>query len=587
MSLRHLLVISGIFRKNIDDLDILPPPPPSPVGLEKIKAPKEGKKTGKVIPKQLSKTNKTGRETENTKIIKVSEQNKIDERERKNENVRLKKIKEEEEKQRIEQEKNKKELEIRKQRELEERKEIRKQKVFDFFHKLGLVKTEEEKIELKRQRDEYKKQKELDKKIRELREKRKIEKRRTQIEDEKKKRDFEKKRIEQKRVTEEIEKRRLETVRREQERKQKFEKEGQKVIEIKRKVQETPRIEKLKEDNRIKIFDFLHKPGLVKTEQEKKDSKKLVQKEIELKKLESKLISEKKFIEKTQKELDIRQGAIKQRELKLTKDQTKLSKSEEVGKTEKIELEKEKKVINQRWQELRGQEANQKQRERELSKREDKLTVEKEKHKEVIELERNKESELLSKRKEKLMYDTLKKPENNTVFKKIFGKKKETSFDLELREIEKTGSKLKSSITKSEIPDLISLEKKELTNPMEVVKAEEEIERAISGMKKGKQKKPSILSGFFKRKIEPVEEKLEIPEVMPRTYDKIDYVELIEEKMHKVRMALMDFKFNEAKNVYIQIIKMYDNLESKNKSKVYQDISNLYYERKSAEKFAK
>ena len=81
--------------------------------------------------------------------------------------------------------------------------------------------------------------------------------------------------------------------------------------------------------------------------------------------------------------------------------------------------------------------------------------------------------------------------------------------------------------------------------------------------------------------------KIETPEVMPRTYDKIDYVELIEEKIHKARLFLMDFRFDEAKSAYIEIMRMYTELEPKKKSKVYQDIKELYYERKSAEKFAK
>jgi hypothetical protein len=49
----------------------------------------------------------------------------------------------------------------------------------------------------------------------------------------------------------------------------------------------------------------------------------------------------------------------------------------------------------------------------------------------------------------------------------------------------------------------------------------------------------------------------------------------------------MDFKFDEAKRRYIEIMKMYNELEPKKKSKVYHDIKDLYYERKSAEKFVK
>ena len=49
----------------------------------------------------------------------------------------------------------------------------------------------------------------------------------------------------------------------------------------------------------------------------------------------------------------------------------------------------------------------------------------------------------------------------------------------------------------------------------------------------------------------------------------------------------MDFKFEEAKKIYIDIMGSYKELDPKQKAKVYQDIKDLYYERKSAEKFAK
>ena len=62
--------------------------------------------------------------------------------------------------------------------------------------------------------------------------------------------------------------------------------------------------------------------------------------------------------------------------------------------------------------------------------------------------------------------------------------------------------------------------------------------------------------------------------------------ELIEERIHKARLALMDFKFDDAKRVYIEIMKIYNDLDQNKKAKVYQDIKDLYYERKSAEKFA-
>lgn len=183
----------------------------------------------------------------------------------------------------------------------------------------------------------------------------------------------------------------------------------------------------------------------------------------------------------------------------------------------------------------------------------------------------------------------IQKPEKKTMFGRIFGKKKVvTEFDKVLEKQSFSGRR-KSKAFSSELGDLEKLEAPEsrlleIEKPVEIAKDEEEIERAIK-VTKGVKKRPSIVKGWFKKK-EP-EEKVGIPEVMPRTYDKIDYVEEIEEKMHKARLALMDFKFEEVKSVYVEIMRMYNQLEPKKRSKVYQDIKDLYYERKSAEKFAR
>ena len=149
--------------------------------------------------------------------------------------------------------------------------------------------------------------------------------------------------------------------------------------------------------------------------------------------------------------------------------------------------------------------------------------------------------------------------------------------------------KVKAVKKKLEIPELVSRKKgeveKKIERPYEVIKSEEEIKKAIEGIKE-KKKKPSILKKLFKKRVE-VEEKVERPEIMPRIEEKVDVIYLIEEKMHKARIELMDFKFGDAKGIYVEIMKMYNGLEPKKKAKVYQDIKDLYYERKSAERYAK
>jgi len=121
----------------------------------------------------------------------------------------------------------------------------------------------------------------------------------------------------------------------------------------------------------------------------------------------------------------------------------------------------------------------------------------------------------------------------------------------------------------------------------EIVEAEDEIQEAIEGIKGVKKKKSNFIKSLFKKREKPVEEIVEIPGIMPRTYDKIDGIELVEGKIHKARLALMDFKFDDAKRIYIETMKIYNDLDPKDKSRAYQDIKDLYYERMNAEKFAK
>ena len=145
-------------------------------------------------------------------------------------------------------------------------------------------------------------------------------------------------------------------------------------------------------------------------------------------------------------------------------------------------------------------------------------------------------------------------------------------------------------IFQAELPE-VEFEEKELDG---IKESEDEIKKAIDGMKE--RSRAPIIGRLLKRKEEQPKEqisdinepwKIETPEVMPRTFEKIDHVQEIEERVHKARMCLMDFKFDDAKRIYMEIMKLYNSLSQKDRYKVYQDIGDLYYERKSAEKFAK
>ena len=141
MSLRYLITISGIFSKS-DDLDILPPPPPFPeIGREDQEA---------INIKGTRK--KEIRELKNDRNLEAEKRR---ESERKKSEI---------EKQRKLMLKRKQELKRNNKVLMSKRVKTFKKKTFEFFHGVGLVKTEQEKKEFERQRLEYKKRREIVKK---------------------------------------------------------------------------------------------------------------------------------------------------------------------------------------------------------------------------------------------------------------------------------------------------------------------------------------------------------------------------------------------------------------------------------------
>ncbi len=122
----------------------------------------------------------------------------------------------------------------------------------------------------------------------------------------------------------------------------------------------------------------------------------------------------------------------------------------------------------------------------------------------------------------------------------------------------------------------------EVNKPVEVSKSEEEIQKAITKIKKQKEKKPLFKSIFKPKEKKP--EKDEPPvEFMPRTFEKSAQIDDILDKIHEAQAALMKFDLDEAKRIYIEIMRIYSNLSGKEKAKIYQDIKDLYDERKNAE----
>jgi len=171
----------------------------------------------------------------------------------------------------------------------EEGRKFRKKKVFEFFHGIGLVKSEKEKREQEKQRQRRIELREQERK------KREEEKIRRKLEEERQ-REFER----------EIE-RQKDKVR--QEEKNRIELEKQKQWEEKSREEITK--EKLKKakisGGRKKVFNFFHGVGLVKTEREKREIKRQKDKERKAKELEREKREEEEERQREEKEKRKRQ----------------------------------------------------------------------------------------------------------------------------------------------------------------------------------------------------------------------------------------------------------------------------------------
>lgn len=116
------------------------------------------------------------------------------------------------------------------------------------------------------------------------------------------------------------------------------------------------------------------------------------------------------------------------------------------------------------------------------------------------------------------------------------------------------------------------------TKPKEIMEAEEEIKSAIDSIKE--HEKPSLFRKLFiknKSGQKLAEEHLmqEIPEV--------DGVAAIQKGISIARQALMNLDLETARKKYIEAMGLYNKIKPEEQARVYHDIRQLYFERKSAE----
>ena len=344
-------------------------------------------------------------------------------------------------------------------------------------------------------------------------------------------------------------------------------------------------------ERKEKLLSLLHGIGLVKTETEKK--------ELQRKKEEDKGARE---LEKKRREQDLKK--IKQERI-MRKNEKKRS-----VMLERLNVQQEKQ--------------GQRELQEKISKKEEKMRrAEGKKQQEPERMQVH-----IAKKEAEKIEISLAEPERRKMTIKehfaglfpaiiSFGKKeKQMEISEELQELplpKKKGKAQKPMALKAEVPELMLREAKEkkaaVKEPDFLLKEsemasmpsnandEEEIQKAIESLKQPERK--SLLGRIFAKKEKMTkaqpqmteewgapESTAEMPHVMPRTYDKIDHVEIAEAKMHQARMALMEFNFEEAKRIYVEIMGLCTRMEPKEKQEVYEDIRDLYYERKSAEKFA-
>ncbi|MBI2656454.1 hypothetical protein HYX03_01815 [Candidatus Woesearchaeota archaeon] len=116
----------------------------------------------------------------------------------------------------------------------------------------------------------------------------------------------------------------------------------------------------------------------------------------------------------------------------------------------------------------------------------------------------------------------------------------------------------------------------ETAKPQEVLEAQEEIKSAIDKIKK--QERPSFLGKLFAKK-----ESKEMPEDLMQETQEFDELSRIQNTIGRAREALMKLDLETAKKNYIEVMSLYNKIKPEDQAKVYNDIKELYFERKSAE----
>ena len=151
---------------------------------------------------------------------------------------------------------------------------------------------------------------------------------------------------------------------------------------------------------------------------------------------------------------------------------------------------------------------------------------------------------------------------------------------------------LKGAEKDMEFPDTLEELDKGDAKQKELIDAEEEIRNAIGKIKH--QEKPNFIKRIFSKPeasySSGVEEHGALMQMaeqsMPENgliQEQMDDISIIQKMINDARNHLMDLNLEAAKRSYIDVLKIYNKIKPQEQAKVYHDIRELYFERKSAE----
>ena len=126
-----------------------------------------------------------------------------------------------------------------------------------------------------------------------------------------------------------------------------------------------------------------------------------------------------------------------------------------------------------------------------------------------------------------------------------------------------------------------STETKTRQRPKEIEDAEKEIRSAIESIKK--QEKQSFFSRLFSTNFKPKDYEQDARIEIKQNAFQEDDISRIHKIISDARDALMNSSLEAAKRKYIEAMQVYNKITPEEKAKVYNDIKNLYSERKNAE----